>query len=421
MQENYDHINAMLQDQSQSDRVRIRVIGVGGAGCNLASGLRMDGFGQVAIGGIDADSKSISECLASEKMLLGRCFTRGLGAGGDGEFGRKIMEEEMEPITSFLEGTDLLFVLAGLGGGLGSGGAPVIAECAKKAGALVFSFVTMPFHFESQQRRQLAEDALVGLREGSNAVIPLTNDLLLQHAEEDATVLDCFATSNRWISRGVHSICGMLRDSGLVSVDFADLQTAFSGQSGRTLFGLGSGEGSDPLRSALGDLLLCPLLHVPDSSRSADALLVHVTGGPGMGMTAVNEVMNTLQERFNSKGNIVFGASVEENMGDRAEICVIGATQLESSVPSSEAPASISQEPAEKRYANDAAPDVKKPHGSKLKPAKAKSVNDRSQEEFNFVDQENQRGYFDKTERNHYDGEDLDVPTYLRHGIKIVI
>ncbi|MFP6899716.1 MAG: cell division protein FtsZ [Opitutales bacterium] len=421
MQENYDNINAMLQDQSQSDPVRIRVIGVGGAGCNLASGLTLDGFGQVAIGGVDADSKSISECLAAEKILIGRSFTRGLGAGGDGVLGRKIMEEEIQGLSSFLEGVDLLFVLAGLGGGLGSGGAPIVAHCAKKTGTLVFSFVTMPFHFESQLRRQLAEDALVELRETCNAVIPLTNDLLLQHADDDATVLDCFATSNRWISRGVRSICGMLRESGLVSVDFADLRTAFSGQSGRTLFGLGSGEGPDPLRSALDDLLLCPLLHVPDSSRVADTLLVNFAGGPGMGMTAVNEVMKTLQERFNSKGNVVFGACVEENMGDRAEICVIGATHLESDPPNAEAAPESSSGSAEVRYTKEAAPEQMKPHDSKLRLAKNRPAIDRSQGEFNFVGQDNQRGYFDKTERNLYEGEDLDVPTYLRCGIKIVV
>ena len=310
MTDNYDSIGAMLRDQAQPERLRIRVIGVGEAGCNLVSGLRLDGFGQVDTAAVDADSKIISECLASEKIIVGRRHTRGLGAGGDCELGRKILQDEIQAVRRFVEGADLLFVLAGLGGGIGSGGAPVVAQCAKDSGAVVFSFVTTPFHFESESRRRVADDALVAMRRASNAVIPLSNDLLLQHATDDESVLECFATSNRWIGRGLRSVCGMLLETGLISVDFADLRSAFSRRSGRTLFGLGSGEGPDALRSALEDLLLCPLLHVPEASRVADTLLVNVAGGPGLGMTAVNDVMKSLQERFKSNGSVVFGACI---------------------------------------------------------------------------------------------------------------
>ena len=422
MSDNYDSIDAMLRDQSQPERIRIRVIGVGEAGCNLASGLRLDGFAQVEIAGVDADTKVISECLASEKIIVGRRHTRGMGAGGDIELGRKILKEEIQGVRRFAEGADLIFVLAGLGGGVGSGGAPLVAQCAKDSGAVVFSFVTTPFHFESEARRRVADDALVSLRRSSNAVIPLSNDLLLQHADEDASVLECFATSNRWIGRGVRSVCGMLLESGLVSVDFADLRAAFSRRSGRTLFGLGSGEGPDALRAALEDLLLCPLLHVPDASRLADTLLVNVTGGAGLGMGAVNDVMKTLQERFKSNGSIVFGACVEENMGERAEICVIGATDLEPELPVADVAPGNSLQSDEIRYAKAAAPDQRKPHGSKLQRGKkGRAEMDLSQCEFNFVEQVNQRGYFDKTDRNLYGGEDLDVPTYLRRGIKISV
>tara|TARA_B100001123_G_scaffold236923_1_gene265619 strand:- start:1685 stop:2959 length:1275 start_codon:yes stop_codon:yes gene_type:complete len=424
MTEGFDSVDDMLRNQSSPERIRIRVIGVGGAGCNLASGLRLDGFGEVATAGVDADTKSLSECLTSQKITIGRRYTRGLGAGGDVAVGGKIMEEEIQCVRRFVEGADLLFVLAGLGGGIGSGGAPVIAQCAKDAGAVVFSFVTTPFNFESEARRSVAEDALVDLRKASNAVIPLSNDLLLQHATADESVLECFATSNRWIGRGVRSICEMLDGSGLVSVDFADLKAAFSRRSGRTLFGLGRAEGKDALGDALKDLLLCPLLHVPDASRLADTLLINVTGGPGLSMTAVNEVLKTLQERFKSKGSIVFGACIDENMPDQAEICVIGASDLEPKPPAADvapghAPALNS---AETRYAAAVASEQGKPHDSKLQ-SRPKVIHamERSQSEFNFVDQENQRGYFDKTERNVHGGEDLDVPTYLRRGIKIEI
>lgn len=420
MSDSYDSIDAMLRDQSRPER--IRVVAVGEAGCNLASGLRLDGFGQVETAAVDADTKAISECLASEKIIVGRRHTRGLGTGGNHELGRTILMEEIQGVRRFVEGADLLFVLAGLGGGIGSGGAPVVAQCAKDAGAVVFSFVTTPFHFESETRRRVADDALVALRRSSNAVIPLSNDLLLQHADDDESVLGCFATSNRWISRGVRSVCGMLLESGLISVDFADLRAAFSRRSGRTLFGLGTGQGPDALRAALEDLLLCPLLHVPDASRVADTLLVNVMGGPGLGMTAVNDVMKTLQERFKSNGSVVFGACIEENMGDRAEICVIGATDLEPEPPVADVAPGNSLEPDEVRYAKAAAPKQRKSHGSKLQGGKkGRREMDRSQCEFNFVEQVNQRGYFDKTDRNLYGGEDLDVPTYLRRGIKVVV
>ena len=422
MTDKYDSVDDMLRDQSHPERIRVRVIGVGEAGCNLASGLRLDGFDQVEAGVVDADATTVSECLAPEKFIVGRSLTRGFGAGGDSDLGRRIMENEVQSVRRFVEGADLLFVLTGLGGGIGSGGAPVVAQCAKDSGAVVFSFATMPFHFESEARRRVADDAIVALRRSSNAVIPLSNDLLLQHAGEDESVLECFATSNRWIGRGVRSVCGMLEKSGLVSVDFADLRAAFSRRSGRTLFGLGTGQGPDALRLALEDLLLCPLLHVPASSRVADTLLINVMGGAGLGMAAVNDVMKTLQERFKSKGRVVFGACVEENMGDRAEICVIGATDLEAEIPAADMAPGTALDPAEALYLKAAESEESKPHGSKLKRGKVRRREiDRSQCEFNFVEQENQRGYFDQTERNLHNGEDLDVPTYLRRGIKVVI
>tara|TARA_Y100001934_G_scaffold267614_1_gene348533 strand:+ start:2770 stop:4038 length:1269 start_codon:yes stop_codon:yes gene_type:complete len=421
MTQNYDSIDSMLRNQSKPEALRIRAIGVGGAGCNLASGLRLDGFNQVMAGAVDADVKAMSECLAPEKIILGRRLTGGFGAGGDHELGRKVLEDEIQSVRRFVEGSDLLFLMAGLGGGIGSGGAPLVAQCAKDAGAVVFSFVTTPFNFESATRRRLAEESIMALRQSSNAVIPLSNDLLLQQDDEDESLLGCFAASNQWIGRGVRSLCGMLDGSGLVSVDFADLRSAFSRRSGRTLFGLGSGEGPDALHAALEDLLLSPLLHVPDSSRVADTLLVNVMGGPGLGMAAVNEVMKTLQERFKSKGRIVFGACVEENMGDRAEICVIGATDLEPEIPVADVAPDAVSDPAKARYAKATAPAQSQPHDSKLrKSSKRRLESDRSQSEFNFVEQENQRGYFDNTERNMHEDEDLDVPTYLRRGIKVL-
>jgi cell division protein FtsZ len=350
-----------------------------------------------------------------------------MGTGGEHTLARKALEEEKDVIRKKLEGVDLVFLLAGLGGGTGGGAAPVVARLARESGALVFAFTPLPFSWE-KSRHSMAEECLSDLRKFANAVIPLPNDSLLQMGGADATALECFAEAGRNVSKGITAICALVFRRGMIDVDFVHLRKAFNRRAGRTLFGYGEGEGEDAIRQAVRELLLCPMLHLPDVSKAADALLILITGGTGMSMASLQQVSLEIRDEFKAGEHIVFGAHVDENMGDRVQITVLGATDLEAGTP----PADVA--PAAKGVIS-ALPKSKVAHPSKLqkqnqvtlsnqksKPSRLKKQETIDQNTFDFMEAENQRGIFgDLPSRNLYAGEDLDVPAYLRRGVKVSI
>ena len=394
-------------------RIRIKIIGIGGAGNNAVDRIKLDDLGQVALAAVNTDTKSMSSSPVQEKIQIGRSITRGLSAGGEAEIGRKAAEEDIALIEKMVDGVDLVFILAGLGGGTGSGAAPVIAKAADKAGAVVLAFVTMPFTREGERRRKQAEDALTELRQCCHAVIALPNDMLLQQVDENATVLEAFTVADEWVSKGVKAIWSMLFQSGLMNVDFATLRSSFRYRGGKTLFGFGSGEGEDAVQKALADLELCPLLHLPDYKYAkADTLILNICGGPGLAMSQVNEIMDAVCEKFGSRQNTVLGAVIDGAMKDAIRITVIGATDVANS-PQAQAPRLTNQ-----RRPN-AAPAPAPASPAAVAEADAARLDKKaSQHEFDFQNAE-ERGFFDSTEANLYNGEDLDIPTFLRRGIRI--
>jgi cell division protein FtsZ len=407
--------------------IRAKVIGIGGAGVSLVDGLRFDNFESVEHLAVDVDSRALSDSIAGDKLSFGRRHTRGMGTGGEYTLARKAIEEEKDIIRKKLEGFDIVFLLAGLGGGTGGGATPVIARLAREAGAIVFAFVPLPFSWE-KGRHKMAEGCLSDLRKVANAVVPLPNDSLLQMGGNDATALECFAEAGRYVSRGISAICSMVFRRGMVDVDFVHLSKAFNRRAGRTLFGYGQGEGKDSLRQAVRELLVCPMLHLPNVSKAADVLLIQITGGTGMGMAALQQVSTEIRQEFNAGEHVVFGAHVDENMGDRVQITVLGATDLEAGTKVVDV-APIASDVI------SAIPKSKVAHPSKLKEKQRDSKSNLSnkktnsknndkldQNTFSFMDAENQRGIFgDLPARNIYAGEDLDVPSYLRRGVKIGI
>ena len=412
----------------ENTALKAKVIGVGGAGLSLVDGLRLDNFTGVEQLVIDVDARALADSIASEKMAIGRTLTRGMGTGGETALARKAISEEKDNVRKTLEGVDLIFLLAGLGGGTGGGATPEIARLARETGALVFAFVPMPFSWEKGRHAQ-AEDSLTELRKFSNAVIPLPNDSLLQVGGADATALECFAEAGRNVSRGISAICSLVFRRGMIDVDFVHLRKAFNLRSGRTLFGYGEGQGENAVRQALSELMICPMLHLPDVSKAADALLIFINGGAGMGMNAIQQASLEIREQFKAGEHVVFGAHVDENLGDRIQIIVLGATDLEAGMSADVAPVT--------EQVIEATPSVTKTsHPSKLesppKNSKPKTVAKRTrfsrkkesedQNTFDFMEEANQRGIFDDmSSRNLYEGEDLDVPAYLRRGVKIAI
>ena len=356
--------------------------------------------------------------------MIGRRHTRGMGTGGEFTLARKIAEEEKDIIRKKLEGVDLIFLLAGLGGGMGGGAVSVIARLAREAGALVFAFAPLPFSWEKSRHSQ-AQECLSELRKFSNAVVPLPNDSLLQVGGPDATALECFAEAGRNVSKGISAICSLVFRRGMIDVDFADLRKAFNRRAGRTLFGYGEGEGEDAIRHALRELMLCPMLHLPDVSKAADALLILITGGAGMAMSALQQASLEIREEFKAGEHVVFGAHVDENLGERLQIIVLGATDLEAGAKADVAHSAdqvmIDSTKNKQAHQSKLRKQVEKNQKSNAGSRKRGKKIPVDQNTFSFMEENNQRGIFDDSSRNLYEGEDLDVPAYLRRGVKVAV
>src|SRR5580658_8595442 len=230
-----------LEHPLLTDRnVAIKLVGVGGAGSNAVDRLKMESLDRLQLAVINTDHQALASSPVQDKVLIGMATTRGLGAGGDPDLGREAAEADREKIATVVKDCDLVFLLAGMGGGTGSGASPIVAEIAAEQGALVIAFVTMPFSFEGGRRLKQAEEGLRALRQVCDAVIPLPNDMLLQETAENETVLDSFARADEWVGRGVKSIWSMLSKTGLINLDFATIRQVFQQRGGKTLFGLGT-------------------------------------------------------------------------------------------------------------------------------------------------------------------------------------
>ena len=419
-----------LDSQLLADRsVAIKLVGVGGAGSNAVDRLKMENLERLQLAVINTDHQALASSPVQDKVLIGMSVTRGLGAGGDPELGREAAESDREKISTVVKDCDLVFLIAGMGGGTGSGGAPVVAEIAADTGALVIAFVTMPFSFEGGRRLKQAEEGLLALRKVCDAVIPLPNDMLLQEGAENETVLDSFARADEWIGRGVKSIWSMLMKTGLINLDFATLRQVFQQRGGKTLFGLGHGIGPNAVNDAIESLKLCPLLHTPEFSRKADRLLVNIIGGTDLTLPKVNDLMSAIAEKFGRDSSIVMGAVIDEAMPQRIEICVLGTSDLNGRTGltrrlvasgkraplgrADSAPPIPQTEPASELFPTTTAQSATT---AEARAAAAKL----DQDEFGFGEVES-RGHFEKTDRNLFDGQDLDVPTYLRKGIKVAL
>ena len=318
-----------LEHKVLCDRnVAIKLVGVGGAGSNAVDRLKMESLERLQLAVINTDNQALSSSPVQDKVLIGMGSTRGLGAGGDPDLGRQAAEDDREKIAAVVKDCDLVFILAGMGGGTGGGASPVVAEIAAEQGALVIAFVTLPFSFEGGRRLKQAEEGLAALRRACDAVIPLPNDVLLQESADNESVLDSFARADEWIARGVKAIWAMLSKTGLINVDFATLRQAFQQRGAKTLFGLAEGAGENAAADAIASLKLCPLLHTPEFSRKADRLLVNITGGTDLTLPKVNEIMSAIAEQFGRDSHIIMGAVIDEGMQGRVEISVLGASDM---------------------------------------------------------------------------------------------
>jgi cell division protein FtsZ len=314
-------------DDTQEYQARIKVIGCGGSGGNAVN--TMINFGLVGVEFIvvNTDVQALNVNGAATKLNIGANVTRGLGAGADPERGRKAALEDAQRIKELISGADMVFVTAGMGGGTGTGAAPVIAQIAREEGALTVGVVTKPFLFEGKQRSRRAEIGLAQLAEQVDTLITIPNQKLLMLGDDELTFIDAFRKADEVLYQAVRGISDLITQSGIVNVDFADVKTVMSSM-GRALMGTGIAKGQNRARAAAELAIASPLLD-DISVEGATGILINVVGGPDLKMREIQEAASLVQEQAHEDANIIFGASVDEAMGENVKVTVI-ATGFES-------------------------------------------------------------------------------------------
>ena len=290
---------------------RIKVVGVGGSGGNALSRMieaKLKGVEYVAI---NTDAQALHHNKAAEKVHIGKNLTKGLGAGMNPDVGRQAAEENRDEIQEILKGVDMVFVTCGLGGGTGSGAAPIVAETAKELGALTVAVVTKPFSFEGAQRRAIAEEGLENLRERVDTLITIPNDKLLQIIDKKTTLINSFKIVDDVLRQGVQGISDLITKPGIVNVDFADVKAIMS-NSGSALMGIGIGTGESRALDAAKAAINSPLLEL--SIDGAKGVLFNVSGSTDLTMLEINEAANVITESIDPNAKVIFGAVVDETM-----------------------------------------------------------------------------------------------------------
>lgn len=299
---------------------KIKVIGVGGSGNSAINRMIRSKIRGVDFLAINTDVQALHNSQASTKLHIGKITTRGLGAGMDPDIGAKSAEESQNEIRDLVKDTDMVFVTCGLGGGTGTGAAPVVAAMAKDAGALTVAVVTKPFSFEGAQRRALAEQGYESLKSKVDAIISIPNDRLLQVIDKKTSLLEAFQICDDVLYQGVQGIAELITIPGLINVDFADVKTIMK-DAGSALMGIGHGSGDNRAVEAAKAAIASPLLEL--NIDGAKGVLFTVVGGPGLGMHEVNEAAKIITETVDPSAKIIFGAVIDPDMKDEARVTVI--------------------------------------------------------------------------------------------------
>ncbi len=471
--------------EKKEDDLAIKIVGVGGAGANALDRIVLDGMEHAEMISVNTDVQSLASSVATSKVQIGRDVTRGLGAGGDPELGYNAAKESAEELRAALEGARMVFVCAGLGGGTGSGAAPLIAEMAHESGALVVGFATLPFAFEGKRRAAQATEALQELERVSDAVVCFENDRMGDIVLPKAGIHQAFAVADTTISQSVRAIVNVVRRPGLIRIGFDELIAALRGQNSRCLFGFGESDSDNRAHEALALALKNPLMNRGKMLTDAQAVLVQISGGPGMTLTEVEIVMQELNRHVEDHTQILFGTSVDGKMGNRMSVTLISSLSADGPVqaapmrpakrpePKIEPPVvepeptfeaepepvpiateyaipapepvatsfseeelkSITEEAPEPVMDEEAAPvdevpppspvrKVRKP-APKIEPERTPEPAPVKKDKYVQARQEVMqfepvtRGRFEKSEPTIVEGQDLDVPTFLRKNVRV--
>ncbi|MBA3547918.1 MAG: cell division protein FtsZ, partial [Nannocystis sp.] len=309
-----------LEDAVQ-DQAKIKVIGVGGAGGNAVNTMIANKVEGVEFYVANTDVQALEKSLAPTVIQLGREVTRGLGAGANPERGREAALESIAEIAEALKGADMVFVTAGMGGGTGTGAAPIIAQIAREMGALTVGVVTKPFRFEGKRRLRFAEEGIERLEQAVDTLITIPNDRLLQVTSANTSLLDSFRLADEVLQHATQGVSDLITVPGIINVDFADVRTIMSGQ-GRALMGMGIGHDEGRALQAAQQAISSPLLE-DVTIHGAQGILINITAGPDLKLHEVEEAASLIQEAAHEDCNIIFGAVIDPNMGDALRLTVI--------------------------------------------------------------------------------------------------
>lgn len=307
-------------DVDMQEFANIKVIGCGGGGSNAVNRMILDGLKNVEFIAINTDKQALLLSNASQKIQIGDKLTKGLGAGANPEIGQKAAEESKEEIAEAIKGSDMVFITAGMGGGTGTGAAPVVAEIAKSLGILTVGVVTKPFPFEGRRRMMHAEMGIDNLRKRVDTLVTIPNERLLTMVDKKTTLLDSFKFADDVLRQGVQGISDLITIPGLVNLDFADVRAVMLDK-GLAHMGVGNGKGDERAQEAAKQAISSPLLET--SIVGATGVLLNVTGGLDLGLLEINEAAEIVQQAADPDANIIFGAVIDENLKDEIRITVI--------------------------------------------------------------------------------------------------
>lgn len=366
---------------------RIKVVGVGGGGTNAVNRMIEEGIQGVEFVAINTDAQALMLAKAPTRVRIGNKLTRGLGAGGDPEVGRKSAEESAEDLYNVMKGADMVFVTAGLGGGTGTGAAPIVAQIAKDVGALTIGVVTRPFTFEGNRRMQSSELGMDKLKEHADTLIVIPNDRLLQIMDKRASLTDSFRMADDVLRQGIQGISELITVPGLINLDFADVRTIMR-EGGAALMAVGKASGEDRARVAAEQAISSQLLDI--TIDGARGVLFNVTGGPSLTLFEVNQAAAIIRETSHPDVNLIFGAVIDPDAGDEIRITVIATGFERSGMP--------------RRIATN--------NHAVLREQK---VNSRTLESVSVEAPNGQAARNDEFKPRTFNTEDLDIPTFLRN------
>ncbi|QWH13403.1 cell division protein FtsZ [Bacillus mycoides] len=377
-------------DTTQDQLANIKVIGVGGGGNNAVNRMIEHGVQGVDFIAVNTDAQALNLSKAETKMQIGGKLTRGLGAGANPEVGKKAAEESKEQIQEALRGADMVFVTAGMGGGTGTGAAPVVAQVAKELGALTVGVVTRPFTFEGRKRATQAASGIASFKENVDTLIVIPNDRLLEIVDKNTPMLEAFREADNVLRQGVQGISDLIATPGLINLDFADVKTIMSNR-GSALMGIGSGNGENRAAEAAKKAISSPLLET--SIDGAQGVIMNITGGANLSLYEVQEAADIVASASDPEVNMIFGSVINEGLKDDIVVTVI-ATGFDDSA-STQPPKPIIRPTANHSQQQQQQPVVQ--------PSKQREVKREMKREEPVMHD------------RHTDSDDIDIPAFLRN------